>query len=291
MKRPFSILFALFAWWVGLTSFAADAPATNGAVPFKLYRGHLIVVKCSIGGLQEKDLTAITAIIDTGASETVLDIAMVRRLSLETRPDSATFIVHQAKVWAVTLPELRLGPLKAERLEAIATDLSALTSEFGISPQVLIGMDILRRANFVIDYKARQLIFGSAPAMPHSAPLVSGAYNPRLAVIESTIMERTLRLQVDSGFDGLLVYRSRLNIPSAFPDSESHIANVGQTLLARSFGMSEVQIGNWRSYHPRVSVVDDASPGPAGFDGLIGTAFLSQRRIAFDFQDGMIYWE
>lgn len=288
MKRPFSISLVVFAGWAGLASFAADSATQSKAVPFKLYRGHLIVVKCSIGGLQEKDLTAI---VDTGASETVLDIAIVRRLSLEARFDSATFIVHQAKVWAVTVPELRLGPLKAERLEAIATDLSALTSELGISPQVLIGMDMLRRTNFVIDYEARRLTFDSAPTMPHSASLVSGDSNPRLAVIESTITGKTLRLQVDSGFDGLLVYCSRLNTPAALAAAESHIANVGQTLPARSFDPPEVQIGDWRSHHPQVSVVDSAPPEPAEFDGLIGTAFLSKRRVAFDFQNALISWD
>ena len=284
MKRAIFSLF--FTAWIGLASFAADSPAAVGAVPFKLLRGHLIVVKCSVGGLPD-----LTAIIDTGASETVLDIALARRLSLETRPDSATFIVHQAKVWAVAIPELRLGPLKAERLEGIATDLSSLTAEFGIGPQVLISMDLLRRTNFVIDYKARRLTFGSAPPLSHSAPLVPDESNPRLAVIQSTIMGRTLRLQVDSGFDGLLVYRTRLNTPAAFAGGESHIANVAQPLLAHSFDAPDVQIGNWRSRHPQVSVVDSAPPESAGFDGLIGTAFLSKARVAFDFENGMIYWE
>jgi predicted aspartyl protease len=289
VKRAIFSLF--FTVSMGLACLAADSPTAAGSVPFKLLRGHLIVVKCSVGGLQEKDLTAITAIIDTGASETVLDIALARRLSLETRPDSATFIVRQARVWAVAIPALELGPLKAERLEGIATDLSSLTAEFGIGPQVLIGMDLLRRTNFVIDYKAHRLIFGSAPALPHSAPLVSAGSNPRLAVIQSTIMGKTLRLQVDSGFEGLLLYRTRLNAPAAFAGSESHIANVAQPLLAHSFDAPDVQIGNWRSRYPQVSVVDSAPPESAAFDGLIGTAFLSSRRVAFDFENQILSWD
>ena len=104
-------------------------------------------------------------------------------------------------------------------------------------------------------------------------------------------MEKTLRLQVDSGFDGLLLYRTSLNFPAAFAGSQSYIANVAQPLRARTFDPPEVQIGDWRSHQPQVSVVDSAPPESAGFDGLIGTAFLSRGRVAFDFENGVISWE
>src|SRR5262249_2921890 len=162
-------------------------------VPFQLHRGHIIVAKCSIGGLND-----LTAIIDTGASETVLDIAWARKLRLAFEPDSATFISHQAKVWAVTIPALELGPIRADHLPGIAADLSSLRAELGFRPQVVIGMDVLHRSSFVIDYQSHRLVFflepqfqvpqGAVPKLAHSAALifdnsVSGDASRRFAVV------------------------------------------------------------------------------------------------------------
>jgi hypothetical protein len=199
-----------------------------------------------------------------------------------------------------------------DRLEGIATDLSSLTAELGIGPQVLIGMDFLHRSNFVIDYRSRQLVFylGAAPRLAHSAPLVSSVSEAsevsevserppwRFAIIESSIGGHKVRLQVDSGFDGLLLYRERMPIllrgeesfAATLAQGESHIANVGQSLLARSTDSPRVRIGDWQAPNTQL-LVDGPPPEWAPFDGLIGTAFLSQRRVAFDFQNSMVYWE
>jgi hypothetical protein len=38
-------------------------------------------------------------------------------------------------------------------------------------------------------------------------------------------------------------------------------------------------------------VLDEAPPQFAVFDGLIGAALLTQRRLAFDFTNEIVYWE
>ena len=290
-------VFSLVLVFVGdLSGFAADP-----FVPFNLYHGHIIVVKCSIGSLRD-----LTAIVDTGASETVVDMEMVRKLSLALQPDSATFITHTAKVWAVAIPGMQLGSIRVDRLEGIATDLSSLTAKLGIRPQVLIGMDVLRRSSFLIDYRSHRLIFGVLPRLAHSVPLLSsGDSNLRFAVIESTIEGHRLRLQVDTGFESVLLYQGR--VPgldrdglsgAAFGGFASHnhnedarIVNVTQGLTARSFASVDIQIGEWHVPHAQISVVDGPSPESAEFDGLIGSAFLSRQRVAFDFENGIVSWE
>lgn len=282
MKKTALILLVLCLFLPGT---AADNLSPRGSIPFALRHGHLIVTKCTVGSLSD-----LTAVIDTGVSETVLDLDVVKRLQLETHDASATFLIREVKVREIAIPDLQLGPLRTERLDGIAVDLSPLTVQFGFRPQVLIGMDLLRQANLTIDYRARQLLIGAVLPLRHSTRMLSSP-GSRFAVIEARITGKRMRLQVDSGFNGLLLYSGATSANMKLVSRESRIANPAQTLLARSCASSDFEIGDWRPASVQLAVVDGAPPESAGFDGLIGTTFLSNRRIAFDFDNGLIHWE
>ena len=143
--------------------------------------------------------------------------------------------------------------------------------------------------NFLIDYHARELLFGPALPLPHSARLISGP-DSHFAIIESSIQGKTVRLQVDTGFDGLILYRSETH-QANLQSYESHIATGSQTLPSHTVVQSDFRIGDWRLSHAQLTVLEDASPPSGELDGVIGTAFLSQLRVAFDFEKQMIYWE
>lgn len=174
--------------------------AEEERVGFKLERGYLIVVKCSIGGL-----TDLTGIVDTGVSESVVDLSIVKRLGLATQADQATFLTQRAKVFAVSIPTLRLGSVTAGPVAGIATDLHSLTADYGISPDILIGMDVLERSNLLIDYKNHQLSFTSEaiPGLAHQMPLEGEDRVPLVAV---EFRGKQLHLQVDTGSSGVMIY-------------------------------------------------------------------------------------
>jgi len=251
------------------------------AVPFKLHRGFLVIVKCSIGELPD-----LSCIVDTGVTETVVDPSVVHRLSLETRPDHAVFLTQEATVDAVSLPFLKLGPIRTGSLAGIVTDLSSLMAKFGIRPDVLIGMDVLRRTNFVIDYKARQLSFSAVPPLVHSTSLV---HDLRFALVESTIMGKRVLLQVDTGFPGLLLYGGWRGQPALAVKWENQVQSVAHTLVAASLP-SEVRIGNWHTQRLELAVIS-GPPDLFGFDGLIGPQALNAHRIAFDFENNLLSWD
>lgn len=275
MKR--AILLILLAF-----SISVPAPGEDQLVPFHLFRGYLIVVKCSIG-----DLPGRTCIVDTGVTETVIDMSLVERLSLETRADRALFLTQEAAVAAVSIPSLQLGPLRIGTLAGIATDLSSLTHKFGIRPDVLIGMDVLHRASFLIDYRARQLVFAASPSLAHSAPM---AHDQRSALVEAMVMGKRRVLQVDTGFQGLLLYGERAGRPAVAANTEDRVEGVSHILMAVGLRPQEVRIGDWQSTSLEVSVVDAPQDSP-GFDGLLGPRVLHARRMAFDFETGRLFWE
>lgn len=265
-----------------VVSFSGELCSQAQAVPFRLQRGYLIVVKCSIGGFPD-----LTGIVDTGVTESAIDKSLVERLALETRDDRATFLTREAPVWAVTIPSVQLGPLRTGPLAGIATDLSVLTRQFGIRPDILIGMDVLHRTNFLIDYKARQLIFTAVPSLAHAAPLL---HDQRLALVEALVMGKRMVLQVDTGFQGLLLYGERPGTFGVRASRANQIVTPAHTLLAASLSAAEVRIGNWRTSSLEASVID-ASLELAGFDGLIGPQALSAHRLAFDFENNQLSWD
>lgn len=271
--------------------------AASGDVPLRLHRNFLIVVPCSVG-----NQAGLTAIIDTGTTETILDTRVVKRLSLATWADSVTALTTDAAVRGVYIPDLQLGPIRVKKLEGIAIDLAAMSRELGVRADVVIGMDVLRQSNFLIDYDRRVMRFGFAAPMAYGIPLEPGA---RLVRISSNVLGHSVRLQVDTGFNGLLLYGTRLKWLERYSSGqvldarETHggmrVAGVEQRSSVRSVGLGRVEVGNWRASRVGVSVLDGAPRGFDGFDqafdGLIGPRMLGSKRVAFDFDSRMLYWE
>ena len=269
------ILFAVSACYGAL-----DQP-----VPFRLEKGYLIVTKCSIA-----DLPELTAIVDTGVTETVLDSTIVQRLQLPTNPDKATFIAKDIPVRLTTLPSLTFGPIRVNSLAAIATELSGLTRQFGFRPDVLIGMDVLHRSSFTIDYKARLLKFEPVTSLSHAAALLEAG---RLALIEVILSGQPTRLQLDTGVPGVVVYRDRLRdpIPAGGPVTTATLLGVAVSFDASNTGDRHLRVGNWSAYQLPITVIDRGSEHFFEFDGLLGARILTSRRLCLDFSHMMVYWD
>ncbi|HWY70839.1 MAG TPA: retropepsin-like aspartic protease [Terriglobales bacterium] len=257
-------------------------PACTQTVSFELHQGFLIVSKCSVGNLRN-----LTAVIDTGVTETTLDLRVAKRLSLTMRPDAATVGTRSANVQAVSIPRIEFGPLRSESLSGIAADLSPLTYRMGIRPDVLIGMDLLGTSKFIIDYKAKTITFGETPLLKHSARLLP---ETRLALLDATADAKSLRLQIDTGFNAILIYGGKLRA-SPLQELDSHSAAFGLRLNAQPAFVGELQIGDWKGKRVTAYVTDEVPAGAPGFDGLFGPTALGIRRLAFDLESHIITWE
>lgn len=261
---------------------AFSSVAKGQIVEFKLLNNYLIVAKCSVGNAQD-----LVAIVDTGVTETVIDLKLVRRLSLTTTPDSATFGIREASVRAVAIPDIVLGPLHAQGLSGIAADLSHLTQEFGIRPDVLIGLDLLRRGPFLIDYRKRQVLFGPLPQLAHSAHLL---LNMRLLLVQTAVDKQTLTLQVDTGINSILIYNGKLHV-QATRSFNSRSNMIGVSGAFQVVSLPRLQIGDWRGTQIAASLTDDAPRDVQEFDGLLGPTAIGVHRIGFDFEKLVVAWE
>jgi predicted aspartyl protease len=254
--------------------------ASAQSVAFKLQKGYLMVVKCSASNIR-----GLTAILDTGATETAIDTKLAKRLGLKMSIDIATFGTREASVMSVSIPNVSLGPLHADTLSGIGMDMSIAERSFGVHPDLILGTDFLQRHSFLIDYKARSITFASPPHLTHTAQLISVE---RMLLVSASMGARKLTLQVDTGFNGLLIYGGAVHDPATDINSQNESAVGGNPIHLASIPL---KLGDWSGNQITVAVTDDEPRNPAPFDGLLGPKAITASQFAVDFENHAIYWK
>jgi hypothetical protein len=152
---------ALIASLCSLVSLQGSQPL--GHLPFQLVQQHLIVSKGSIGGLQGLNL-----LIDTGTIPSMLDKRIAGKLRLHAEPSVLAAFGQTVQINSLALAGLRIGPIAPGEVPAGIGDLSYLQ---GTRIDAIVGLDVLARESFRIDYKARRLSFGPADRESAVAPM------------------------------------------------------------------------------------------------------------------------
>ena len=104
------------------------------------------------------------ALIDTGASETVLDIKSIKGEAELIKNQSKALGVNasELEIFKIKINSLSLSKLKIENTNFTVMDLNNINAsyiEMGYKPfYAIIGGDILLRHKAIIDYNAKKLI-------------------------------------------------------------------------------------------------------------------------------------
>ena len=177
----------------------ASAHEREPALPFHLLSGTLIQVEGQIGAQ-----THLKFALDTGASISIVDSKIASKLSLSRQP-TQTFNFDRMLTWQqAIIPEVRFGPARAVNVVMRVGHLAEY-SEFARNADAIIRTDLLKLANFTIDYDARKIIFHSLnPPTPAIGPLSNCLF------LDILIQGRPVRLIADTGFPGILLFKERL---------------------------------------------------------------------------------
>jgi predicted aspartyl protease len=254
-------------------------------IPFKLYRDYTIIVQGSIGGLRKCNL-----LIDTGVVPSVLDRRVAKKLSLAGKPEEVSVFTQSVPAQRMVLPDLRLGPIRAEAVSVLVRDLSFIEEGLGVRVDAMVGLDVLGRSDFSIDYAAKKLVFGPVEPLESAFAFQAG---PGFVYATLQVQGQAVRLLVDTGANHLLLFsgrvRSRLTGLCALGTKTS--SNLGGDVTLQQVQLKEVRLGSNDFPTLEAFLLDDSGGDLPGFDGLLGVRSLGVTRLGFDFARQTISWK
>jgi predicted aspartyl protease len=247
-------------------------------LPFKIYGQQLIVVQGSIGSLEKRNL-----IVDTGAYPTVIDAAIAQKLSLSGHREELDAVDRTVSSMAVIVPGVEIGPVHATNVRSLVQDLSDVSRRAGLRIDGLIGIDVLSRSSFVIDYGAKKISFGPIHGFLSSIPFAVA--NGKLCV-DVHAGENSVRLMIDTGAEKLVLFGSHVPwLPSS--DRARAFTNLAGSFVMQEVRLDTLQLGDTNLGAEPVYV--SARPIPIySFDGFLST--IQFRLVAFDFERNQFGW-
>jgi predicted aspartyl protease len=253
----------------------ADA-AIPRSIPLRIFRDYLVVAQGQFGdGMPHQNF-----VLDTGTAPSIIDTKSVRELGLATTASTMAAMGKIIPTDIAILPKLDLGPIQVASLRVQVQDLSRLQRDLGIPVAGIIGLDVLSKASFRLDYEKKQMEFGqvSDEGIPVSFDERTGT-----AVTLASIEGIPARLLVDTGSDRVAVLGR--NLPEtkrlALRTTTQRGSSVAdQSIEVQVFFAPVVAVGGKHFTLDKVYFIPGASC-PA-FDGILGVRALGFRAIAYD---------
>jgi predicted aspartyl protease len=268
---------------VSATAAFADAQP-SGEVRFRSFE-HFLIVEGSIATAKQ-----LHFVVDTGASCTIIDRRLATKLRLPLTPSDVGLVAfnRSTRPAATVVPSIEIGPLRVASHPVLVMDLRRAPELEVIDG--IIGLDVLRRQNFQIDYRTNRISFGPLPRA--RSKLVFQTTDP-LVSVDLTIGGKPVRLIVDTGSSLLILFaervRGRVRINN-YTGSLNVTSLTGGTWF-HGTKLAGVQLGSKVFQTHDGAVMYGSATAYDGFDGILGGLSQLVRRIGFDFEQGHLQWE
>jgi predicted aspartyl protease len=253
-------------------------------LPIRLFWNYLVMVEGSIDNGQKMHF-----LVDTGTYPSIVDQKITRNLGLPEQSARVNLANKSIPTGRVILPSLILGPDRVEALPVLTQDLSFISKAVGYQVDAIIGLDVLRRSSFTINYRTKEIGFGPVEGLTFSAPFDADV---PVVTIRTRLENRPLRLMVDTGSPDMLLFASRM------PDSASlrtlgtqETANASGKLQLRKVWIPDVYLGKERIGGQAAFIANDHKDDGDNFDGVLSMKGAQLSKVAFDFERRSFSWE
>jgi predicted aspartyl protease len=262
------------------------ARASCTSIPFKLYRGYLVVAQGSLG-----TLSRLNFLIDTGANPSAVDRRVARKLGLTGKAGRLVLYQQNVHSESVVLSNVRVGPIRAESVPGLIQDLSPVERILGVRIDAVIGLSVLQLSTFIIDYDAKRIIFGPVETWGLAVPFETG---PPTLTVRGQIQDQSVRLLVDTGATDLLLFdcqlRDRLRqLP--LRGVKPFLNSADTVFETKEVRLSALRLGPDDFGVTKAFLVNDRAMCGLPFDGVVGVRSLGLKWIAFDFEHGNFSWK
>jgi predicted aspartyl protease len=285
----FAVLRLIGMWLVGSWLIPEAATQAQTVVPFRLIDGWAIVLEGTLAGESHQKM-----LIDTGAVPSAINVKVARRLGLSGPERRLSLMNRAVTVERVRVTNVRAGAVAVEAMEMVAMDLQRIEQALGTRIDAVIGLDLLSRQNFSIDYRRRELAFSRNPVAAGAIPFETKeeAGKTYILIPLQSNGER-LQMLLDTGVRDMVLFKPRLRghlQQLRVQGSDFNLNAGGQDSLA-VVEMPSVELGSF-SWKKRKAYIWGTPPDQLrDFDGMVGPAALGALAIAFDFDRRVISFE
>src|SRR5260370_5628835 len=178
----------------------AHAPAK---ISFRLSWGYVVVVEGSIGHVQKLNL-----LVETGAYRSMIDQKMAHNLGLAEQRGRVNLSNKSVQTGLAVLPSLLLGPIHVESLSVLTQDLSFFQKVLGYKVDAIIGLDVLRKISFSINYRTKEMLFGPIERLTFSAPFET---DTPIVTSRMETQHRPLHVVIDTVGSDLMLFQIRVH--------------------------------------------------------------------------------
>lgn len=279
-----------------------SSDSANVVIPFNRV-GNLIVIKARV------DTTEGNFILDTGAPKLILNMTYFRHYPTTEDPEgeSGGITGSAATVSPTEVAKLSFGPIKYFRVEAHRINLGHIENSKGIKILGLLGMQLFKRFEMIIDYEKSLIhlhLIGKKESSSYKSEMLkdTSAYNTfSIRIMDNKLITygemagKKLTFIIDTGaesnvldsklpekiFENVDITRRILLTGSGNTKVEALYGNMkNMTLGSRDVGTLPVLVTNLEkmcfSYDQCI-------------DGMLGFDFLSLHKIGFNFVTRKMY--
>ncbi len=277
--------FAVLIWCLILGPVARS----QTVVPFRLIDGWAIVLEGTLAGKQHQKM-----LIDTGAAPSAINIRAARRLGLSGPVQKLSLMNRAMNVEKVRVTDVQVGTVAAAALDMVAMDLASIELALGTRIDAVIGLDLLSRKNFSLDYRRKELDFFGNASLAGSIPFetreeAGGTY------VLITLQGNGERLQMllDTGTRDMMLFKRRLRggLQQLPVQGKDFNLNAGGRDSIAVVEVPGVNLGPFAWKKQKAYVWDTLPDQLRDFDGMIGPAALDAQVVAFDFDRRVISLE
>jgi hypothetical protein len=263
----------------------ADSGSTHNQVLVDIYRGYLIVAPVDVGKFQ-----GLRFLLDTGTTNTVIDRRLAKPLGLVGRPRKVLNFNKLITVECAELPEIAFGPDVANHLPVLLEDLRYLQTGQG-SVDGILGLDLLRQRNFLVDYAESRVVFGTTETTDMQA--VPMRMTQTLLSVEAQLNGRPVWMIADTGLLRTMIYERGLEALLENDRIQGHVRsqsmggwveNRVSTVLQFRLGAQDLEREVLFVPAPAANRLDEVA-------GFLGPASLKAKQVLFDFDAHQLRWK